>query len=762
MKNLKIYTAILFVLATINFGFGQQDMTLYQFRNLSQASYLNPAFSGSTDMKVSVGLPALSSTYFSYNNNAFDVDELFTSDYDFKISNLTNTGSTEFFNYLRNPAQITSGLAESNYLMTNLQIDLFHLQINTGKHSIGVNVTEKVSGMIMFPKSLFELVQNGNGGVNLGVPQTINGIGPDFNHYREFGLSYSLKAGTKWTYGARVKLLSGMENLSVSNSEFNWVTDPQDYSWDISAAYSVNSSGLTNEALENYNIFSGRGNTGYGLDLGIEYQLNDAINFSAAVSDLGFINWSNNNMMYTTNDFNFKFDGVDILALNDSTAIGDLISETYGSAIDSINPVKDSTSVYQTRLHPRVLIGGNYQLSDKINLGLLLHGQFFGPATKYAASVSASYNLGNAFSAVASYTATDNTYNNVGLGIMFDKGPFQMYAITDNILGVNVSATRNIHARVGVNLTFGKRVIKPVELDKGGDLITEVVMVEPEPMVTVETVTEPEPEPDPIQVPISPYIEFFGEVMDKETHLELPGVIVDVFVTGEDGMEEGPSSRLFNSSYFVKQLDRTANYRIVVKKAGYKDKELFVFKDDMGELPQIRNIFYLTPKVLEYMPSPEEETVVMAYELTAVTSMRSEPTSQSTVLQRLSEGTLIEVLEETNKYWWKVNLDGQVGYVKAAYLIMSSNPVAETDMTDIDSEDERPSSNSNVSNEGTGWYYYLIDKTSLRSEATSQSVVLKRFKMGDEVELIEKTNAYWWKVIFEGQIGYVKAAKLQE
>lgn len=747
----------------MNLGFGQQDMTLYQFRNLSQASYLNPAFSGSTDMKVSVGLPALSSTYFSYNNNAFDVDDLFASDYDFKISNLGNTGSTEFFNYLRNPAQITSGLAESNYLMTNLQIDLFHLQINKGKHSIGFNVTEKVSGMIMFPKSLFELVQNGNGGANLGVPQTINGIGPDFNHYREFGLSYSLKAGTKWTYGARVKLLSGMENLSVSNSEFTWVTDPQDYSWDITAAYSVNSSGLTNEALENYNIFSGRGNTGYGLDLGVEYQLNDAINLSAAVSDLGFINWTSNNMMYTTNDFNFQFDGIDILALNDSTAIGDLFSETYGSAIDSINPILDSTSVYQTRLHPRVLIGGNYQLSEKINLGLLLHGQFFGPAPKYAASVSASYNLGNTFSAVASYTATDNTYNNVGLGIMFDKGPVQMYAITDNILGANVSATRNIHARVGVNLTFGKRAMQPEELDKGGDLITEAVMPEPEPMSAVETVSEPDPEPDPIPVPVSPYIELFGEVKDKETNLELSGVIVDVYVTGEGGIEVGPSSRPFNSSYFVKQLDRTAIYRIVVKKAGYEDTEFYVFKDDMGELPQIRNIFYLTPKVLEYMPSPvEEEPVVMAYELTARTSLRAEATSQSTVLQRISVGSLMEVLEETNKYWWKVNLDGQVGYVKAAYLMMSSNPITGTYVADTNSVDERPTSNFNISNEVTGLYYYLIDKTSLRSEATSQSTVLKRFRAGDEVELIEKTDKYWWKVIFNGQVGYVKAAKLQE
>ena len=163
------------------------------------------------------------------------------------------------------------------------------------------------------------------------------------------------------------------------------------------------------------------------------------------------------------------------------------------------------------------------------------------------------------------------------------------------------------------------------------------------------------------------------------------------------------------------------------------------------------------------MPSPaEEEPVVMAYELTARTSLRAEATSQSTVLQRISEGTLMEVLEETNKYWWKVNLDGQVGYVKAAYLMMSSNPITGTYMEDINSVDEKPTVNYNASNEGTGLYYYLIDKTSLRSEATSQSTVLKRFRAGDEVELIEKTDKYWWKVIFDGQVGYVKAAKLQE
>ena len=55
----------------------------------------------------------------------------------------------------------------------------------------------------------------------------------------------------------------------------------------------------------------------------------------------------------------------------------------------------------------------------------------------------------------------------------------------------------------------------------------------------------------------------------------------------------------------------------------------------------------------------------------------------------------------------------------------------------------------------------LTDKTSLRQTADSKSSVLKRFAPGDVVTVLEKTNVYWWKVEFKGQIGWVKARLLE-
>ena len=739
----------------------QQDMSMYQFRGLMQASYMNPAFSG--NHKVSIGLPGLSSLYLSYNNNAFDGRDLFNSSYDLSLSSLLNPSEEDgsLLNYLNNPAAITSKLAEKNYLMTNIQADLFHFQYNTGKHSFGFNVTQKVSGMVIFPKSLFELIQNGNGGANLGKPLSVNGLGPDFNHYREYGLSYSQIVNDKIQVGARLKLLSGFQNVSFNNTQLTWTTDTLDYSWDVEGAFSLNSSGVigVEDMFSVSNLINGAGNRGFGLDLGISYNLTDDLNLSASVSDLGFINWSNNLRSLSTDNFEFSFDGIDVFSTNDSTSLSDLLSNTQDEILDSVNPVEDSLTNYTTRLHPRVMLGGNYSISEKLNLGLLLHGQFYGPATKYGASVSARYQIFNSLSAMANYTVTDKTFNNVGHGLMFDAGPVQVYAMTDNILGLNISNTRNLHARAGVNIKFGKRNPDPKDTEMDDMPRGEVVSNIETPDTTAAEPTVEPPSFEPIEV-VKPSYDLFCEVVDSESGLELTGIIVEVYKKEIGSGEKQSSNRPYNSGQFIKQLDRSLTHRIVVKKAGYEDSELMVFPDDIGDKPELREMIIMTPKVLQEIEEPvfeeEEEVPVMstnAYELTSRTSLRSEATSSSAVIERVAVGTVMEVIEETNKYWWRVNINGQEGYIKAAYL----TPSAEGAMNYSSS-----SSSVEEDSSGTGTYYFLIEKTSLRSGATSSSEVVLRFRAGDEVELIDKTTKYWWKVNFKGKTGYVKAAKLEE
>lgn len=56
------------------------------------------------------------------------------------------------------------------------------------------------------------------------------------------------------------------------------------------------------------------------------------------------------------------------------------------------------------------------------------------------------------------------------------------------------------------------------------------------------------------------------------------------------------------------------------------------------------------------------------FSVTKATSLRRKATHNSKVLQRLSAGKSVTVLEKTNRYWWKVNIDGREGYVKALLL----------------------------------------------------------------------------------------------
>ncbi|MFK7809231.1 MAG: SH3 domain-containing protein [Saprospiraceae bacterium] len=67
-------------------------------------------------------------------------------------------------------------------------------------------------------------------------------------------------------------------------------------------------------------------------------------------------------------------------------------------------------------------------------------------------------------------------------------------------------------------------------------------------------------------------------------------------------------------------------------------------------------------------PAQPSFTTIGNFKITKATSLRRKATHKSKVLQRLPVGKSVAVLEKTNKHWWKVNIDGREGYVKALLL----------------------------------------------------------------------------------------------
>ncbi len=78
---------------------------------------------------------------------------------------------------------------------------------------------------------------------------------------------------------------------------------------------------------------------------------------------------------------------------------------------------------------------------------------------------------------------------------------------------------------------------------------------------------------------------------------------------------------------------------------------------------KLTTAFFLA--VTEPVNNNEEEVV---FTLTKKTSLRQAATHKSRSLKRITDGTELTVIEKTDHFWWKVEVGGRTGYVKALLL----------------------------------------------------------------------------------------------
>ena len=176
-----------------------------------------------------------------------------------------------------------------------------------------IELSEKTSFGMVLPYELFEFAKNtGNQNYNIGD------VSLRARSYAELALGHSHQINEKLRVGAKLKFLLGVgaADVELKDVQANLAgTDQWTLSGEGTAQVSVK--GFTYKSkVSEYNDPShvspdgtqgryehvddvdvdGFGLNGFGmaLDLGAEYKINDDWRVSAAVMDLGFINWSNN------------------------------------------------------------------------------------------------------------------------------------------------------------------------------------------------------------------------------------------------------------------------------------------------------------------------------------------------------------------------------------------------------------------------------------------------------------------------------------
>lgn len=168
----------------------------------------------------------------------------------------------------------------------------------------------------------------------------------------------------------------------------------------------------------------------------------------------------------------------------------------------------------------------------------------------------------------------------------------------------------------------------------------------------------------------------------------------------------------------------------------------------------------------------EEQIGLIVKSATLWIGLPDEPNAMAFL--KISEGTKVLILEHERGFY-RINHKEVIGYVE-------QDKVKIVDLEPVDKE-----ANAEVSTEPTKLVHAKVEKntpnhtpnpkspkaaplgdyqvtleTSLRAAPDHRSKVLTRLPVGGQVQFLERTDKYWWKVQYEGKTGWAKCALLKK
>lgn len=477
----KITTLFCLCVLLLSTARAQQDFLMFNMNDVPQSSYSNPSnqFNG----KLFVGIPILSSNYFSLSNSGFAYSDF-----------IVKSGDSLLLDF----NSLIKELEDENFTSFNTKLDLFSLGFKIGKRTqVSVNVTENINFRFNYTKDLIRFVYEGNGAFEDNTANFEN-IGIAANYYREYGINLSHQFTNKLRLGTRLKYLYGIANIYSEKTDVSLTTDPNDFTLSAQADVAIKTSGIDNFSdTESSDFIGGKNNSGFGIDLGANYELNKKLSFNASILDIGYIDWNSNNKNFSIPGGEYTYRGIEFNAFTageDSSG-----STSFDRVLDSLEEafdVKESSEGYSTPLVTRVYLGANYKLNEKMLLGGLIQSEFFKGNVRSSFTASANYKASKWITLATSFTVINRSYNNLGFGFNINPGPVQFYVMSDNILGaIQPQHARHAQVRFGINLIIGSKKIK--EINPSFDGVTAVKKKEKEEEeevdISEEQVTEEEP-----------------------------------------------------------------------------------------------------------------------------------------------------------------------------------------------------------------------------------------------------------------------------
>ena len=551
-------------------------------------------------------------------------------------------------------------------------------------------------------------------------------------------------------------------------------------------------------------------NKGWSVDLGGEYFLNDKWSFAASVLNLGYINWKNQTQqLQLTEDYTYA--GLEVDLVNDREEIDiDGLTDTLEMLVDF---TAVSNSSYRQGLSPRVYLSARYQPLSFVTFGGLLFNEFTAYGGTFTAlSLSSRVSLGRVLSMGGLYTVQSGTRNNFGLNTALKLGPVQIYAIADNVAPLfNQERLDGTNFRVGLNLTFGRKKmdqelatnLDELDVEESKEIIPEQNTAE---IITQSDTTNVEEgmlinEVEETIAEVSPESQDDDEVKEdvaaevkKDRQRSQPARVEANNIAGAEAVKvyrlqtsfkDILTTQAVDAVYVdVYRIDKQGN-KILVRTGRFANGELDMNLNLSHEQHEVLAAAHgYEPITFTFQPQPGNKVEPAHYFKTTEVEVQADPTQnvvmeeEENVVIAVPQNPVAPVAEEENEL-----LSTPQPVIEEETIVeeISTGEMAPNEMTDNSSNDDDMEEeiiieeipDSEMADEpvvepvsrdqpvSQNQRFYITQRTSLRSHATSASDVLTRLAVGAEIELLEQTNEWWWYVSYKGRQGWVKAHLLE-
>ena len=415
----------------------QSNLVFYHNHDQFNSSDFNPAFLTS-QQKFTFSILPLAGMSVGYNNQKA-INEMLTK---VLLGDTIKNALKDVFNSL-------------------VKRDLFHQRFESSLLTLGYHST--IGSFNFRIKEVEQLMSNFKGDFSefitnptfqtlaINQPQTFpaNAL-----YYREYSLGYAKEViKNKLSVGIRAKLYFGKFS-ALSEVQGELVKDDNDafymqtkgtvkLSIPLNIEQNTDSIPIGGTLADDFtpvNFLMNSKNIGTGIDLGIKYKINPLMSISVSVVDLGKINWKNNlNTLYYKGKYEFPFDYTE-------AAGADFLTKNPNFSADTTIHVFDlfkadlAEAAFSTPLPTTLYAGLQYQISPKLNLGLVDRYTRVKNLSHNSFSLTANYDVNKKLSLISGYSIHGNSYINLPFAILYKWNSGQTYIGTDNLMSFLVSS----------------------------------------------------------------------------------------------------------------------------------------------------------------------------------------------------------------------------------------------------------------------------------------------------------------------------------